>query len=184
MESYDNLVVSPYIFAKINQFYNNMSMKRRDSYGTEEIVKLVNAHYDATYGIGKLNYQAEPLIRNWKGAKRILIDEWNYAVHQIDDFFYVLDACHYLNLHEKNPTVLDLDILPFRPTNITLAGRDSSRFIRCLINGNTNQSIMKKLNQKDLKNLMENKCDLEYLANKYFSKDILSYCEQSLKIKR
>lgn len=34
MESYDNLVVSPYIFAKINHFYNNMSMKRRDSYGT------------------------------------------------------------------------------------------------------------------------------------------------------
>lgn len=184
MVFYDKLVISPYIFAKINQFYNNMSMKRRDSYGTEEIVKLVNAHYNSTYGISKLNYQTDPLIKNWQGTKRILIDGWNYAVHQIDDTFYVMDTCHYLNLHDKNPTVLDLDILPFRPTNITLAGRDSNRFIRCLVNEDISQSIMKKLNQKDLKNLMENKCDLEYLSNKYFAKDILNFTERMMKIKR
>lgn len=43
---------------------------------------------------------------------------------------------------------------------------------------------MKKLNQKDLKDLMDNKCDLPYLANKYFAKDILNYKEQDIKIKR
>ena len=184
MEDCNQIIISPWIYQKIRQFYLNMSMKREHVYGIEEIFKLIDSHYDSSYGVGKTYYSTDPIITNWRGARRMLIDDWNYAVYKRNGCTFVLDTCHYQNLYRNNPTVLDLSILPNRPTKISLAGTNSNRFIRCLVNENPGHSLMKKLNQKDLKLFTEGKCDLEYLANKYFAKDIFSLCERELKLKR
>ena len=104
------IIVNPTVYNEINDFYLNMHRKFRNSWGTEEIHKLIDNAVDSISKIENGLIRREPTISRWRGMYMATSADrrWYFAYRIDGDTIYVEDACHAQNMHEARKKIVKL----------------------------------------------------------------------------
>ena len=86
---------------KINKFYENVSIKYKNTYSQELMEKNVHDAFDAMYQIEQTLLRREPTIARWEGYHMANTDKWYFAYTFDGETVTVIDACHAQNMHNK-----------------------------------------------------------------------------------
>lgn len=66
--------------AAIASFYKNVGKKNVNSYGEEEIQKLIRNNIKSISKISHTNLISDPILDKWRGYGRVNIGKWNFAI--------------------------------------------------------------------------------------------------------
>lgn len=95
------------VYDEISKFYHNVGYKYINTYGREEINKLIENKFAPLLHVSKNKLLSDPFLDRWKGYGRIVIDKWNFAIDIKGDKAIIVDACHAQNMH-NNKTLIEL----------------------------------------------------------------------------
>ena len=82
------------VYAKISKFYDNVGRKYINSYGYEEIDKLIKNNIRQIRNINHTKLLSDPILDKWKDLGRIVIGKWHFAIDVKGNKVIVTDACH------------------------------------------------------------------------------------------
>ena len=166
--------VNQKVLSTIAQFYKNMGRKHVNSYGYEEIDKLIMSNIHKIRYINHTKQLSDPLLDRWKGLYRVVVGKWNFALKINDKLVTIVDASHAQNMSDKNRAEeneeLEEDETP-RITEIKFPHiPGSSYFIRCKIDGE--QQFSKQMNKEDYLAVKFDLINPLELAEKYYSEEL------------
>lgn len=95
------------VYDEISKFYHNVGYKYINTYGREEINKLIENKFAPLLHVSKNKLLSDPFLDRWKGYGRIVIDKWNFAIDIKGNKAIIVDACHAQNMH-NNKNLIDL----------------------------------------------------------------------------
>ena len=169
------LKVKNNVFKEISTFYKNVGLNYHNSYGREEIKKLILTNLKKPERIDNTNLISDPILDKWKGMGRIVIGKWHFAIDIKGNKVIVADACHEQNMtNQRNIVELfeeDLNTPLPRITNISLAHTPGNPYyIRAKVDGEW--AGIRKITEKEYYDVMSGKLDSYKLAEKYFAKEL------------
>lgn len=91
------LIIKQSALDKIAQFYKSMGQKYMNTYGFEEIDKVIRNNIQSMRLINNNKLLSEPMLEQWGSYNRVVIGKWHFAIDIKDDNVYVVVACHEQN---------------------------------------------------------------------------------------
>lgn len=169
------LIIKQSALDKIAQFYKSMGQKYMNTYGFEEIDKVIRNNIQSMRLINNNKLLSEPMLEQWGSYNRVVIGKWHFAIDIKDDNVYVVDACHEQNMaNNKSHIDLfedDLQNPPNRLTNITFPHTPGNPYyVRA--NVDSEWCGIRRISEKEYRDVMHGKIDPYKIAEKYYAKEL------------